>query len=352
MRCLLVTGKFDTYGGRPSKIGQIVAESIVTYNKAFREVRHINGGRIELIPSLVRDSGPNYDIIFWFPDVADRGFGIKYVDFIKNHNQKCVLVTSKNNIDCKYSISKMVQGALKQKANLFVELQKRSDKYIARVLDPLGNQFSGWSDNFSEVTTALVGRAIRISDFTRVPSSAAHKIETPYSGEFIKFVRSTAERIGRFFQPSLTHRFVGNASFKKDDMVFITRRNIDKATLHCSNFVGISNLQPRGYSFHGQFKPSVDSPIHLRLYEIYPEINYIVHGHAYINGFVTTETVVPCGSLEEADLIHSCFPDKRRTSFALNLKGHGFIALANEVDALRDLTFNLVPRPLPEMINE
>lgn len=351
MRCLLVTGRFDNDGGKWSKIGQVIAQSLTAHpvhSMVFREIKCVNGGGPNRIPELVFDECANYDTILWFPEVIEYGSTTKFVDLIKNINPTCVLVTSKNNVEQKYNLEDLVQKALKQRANLFMEIQKDSDLYIARILDPLGNQFCKWSDDFGIVTSVAAHRAAELHDFTRVKSIwAGDKAEVPHEDSFLELVRDLSSRIGTFFQrvSRPNDRFVGNASFRKDGAVFITKRNVSKDDIATRDFVPVTNLTSTTYSYRGVAKPSVDSPVHLELYRSYPEINYIVHGHAYITGEPKTKSIIPCGALEEAEEIKECMGP----SMTLNIKGHGFVAMASSVKDLKGIVFRLIPRPFPEL---
>lgn len=52
--------------------------------------------------------------------------------------------------------------------------------------------------------------------------------------------------------------------------------------------------------YYGDYKPSVDTPSQIMLYQAYPKVNYMLHGHVYIDGFPFTNRCIPCGAIEEA----------------------------------------------------
>jgi acetone carboxylase gamma subunit len=83
---------------------------------------------------------------------------------------------------------------------------------------------------------------------------------------------------------------------------------------------------------------------------MYPKINYILHGHVYLHATSLTEYMIPCGSLEEVEEISKCNNYGSYSSFRINLKGHGFIALADTVERLKEMTLRPVARPLPEFM--
>jgi hypothetical protein len=55
-----------------------------------------------------------------------------------------IFVSSKRNLDEKFTTFDMIHDALKIKSNLMLEFKKNENLYEARVLDPLGNVFLNW----------------------------------------------------------------------------------------------------------------------------------------------------------------------------------------------------------------
>lgn len=53
----------------------------------------------------------------------------------------------------------------------------------------------------------------------------------------------------------------------------------------------------------GDNKPSVDTPIQIRMYDKLPNINYMIHSHCYIKNAPYTKNALPCGAIEEVDEI-------------------------------------------------
>jgi hypothetical protein len=89
----------------------------------------------------------------------------------------------------------------------------------------------------------------------------------------------------------------------------------------------------------GDAKPSVDTPIQVRLYNYYHNVRYMLHAHVYIDGAPETHSIVPCGAIEEFDEVVALFPDRNSTDFSVNLKGHGSLVLASSVDKMEDIPF-------------
>jgi hypothetical protein len=59
-----------------------------------------------------------------------------------------------------------------------------------------------------------------------------------------------------------------------------------------------------------------------------------------------TNSVLPCGAIEEAQEIIDVFPDPNIPSFRINLLGHGSLVAASNVDQMRDMPY--MSRGIPE----
>ncbi len=118
-------------------------------------------------------------------------------------------------------------------------------------------------------------------------------------------------------------------------------------------FVAVSHLHGGAHrvnwiNYYGPDKPSVDAPIHVRLYNALPRINYMIHSHTYVQGAPFTEGCIPCGAMQEVDEVLRVYtamvpvPDQ----FAINLNGHGSLVASCDVAGLDG--YEYYARPLPE----
>ena len=149
---------------------------------------------------------------------------------------------------------------------------------------------------------------------------------------------------------------LGNASFRcckgfpsirhKDGIVFVSRRNIDKRYVEAGSFVATHLSSGGEVEYWGDIKPSVDTPIQLRLYEALPWVKYMLHSHTYIEDAPYTSEPVPCGAVEEVKEILDVV--EKKDVFAVNILGHGSIILAREISDMREIPW--IPRPTPEII--
>ena len=117
----------------------------------------------------------------------------------------------------------------------------------------------------------------------------------------------------------------------------------------CSgDFVPVKPHMDKYIQYTGDFKPSVDAPIQIKLFDYYKNVKYMIHGHAYVLRAFITEHKIPCGFIEEFDDITSIIPDPNTANFCINLRGHGCLILANDIEYLHSQLDNLVARPFPE----
>ncbi|MFW9873050.1 MAG: class II aldolase/adducin family protein [Candidatus Thorarchaeota archaeon] len=366
-RILWVSGSFDDNDGKSSGLSRKMYEYLLN-RLEIKEIRYINGGNFKKLTNI---NFSDYNIIFWFANVSNDK--PKIVENIKSINQKCLLITSKRNVEKKYDLREIVQKALKIKSNLIIEFSPKfkdtdsySNYYLGRVLDPLGNIFLEKTDNFEQVMITVCNRIKELQNFTRVSSISVKDnniIDIPNEKEFFNIV----EKYGKKFHNLIhgigkTNRFLGNASFRcevgfpsfkqENDKfyIYVSKRNVDKRIIDNNSFVRVNLDDLKETMYHGNYKPSVDTPIQKRLYNYYKGIKYIVHGHIYIKGAKKTNLVIPCGSLEEFNEIKKLFPDPNQVNFCINLRGHGFVVLSDNLEYLRNIEKRFIMKNLFEVV--
>lgn len=350
-KVLFVCGRFDDRQGPASGYMAKVAAA------AGPNVETVNGGRFAELALLVRRAASEqFDALWWMPDIDNSH--PKVVESIKDAVPRCILVTSKNNASGKYALVDVVARMLKARANLALTIDSASP-FHASVIDPLGNAFA-----LREPDPAVVGRILRdrtreLAGFTRTSSvRIGPAIAAPTSAEterFAEIVRGYAGPLHEMVHGANPSRFLGNASFRctrggfpafaSDGKVFVSKRNVDKRELSPDTFVAIDAKDEGPIAYHGDHKPSVDAPIQRALFARLPWARFMLHAHAYVQDAPTTSRIVPCGALEEVEeVLSEC---RGRTSLSVvNLKGHGFIAMAEAAESLSGL--RLVARPIPE----
>lgn len=380
---LIVGGTFDQEGGRPSKL-------IYNIHQEFMKEKDFittcaNGGPVSGLHDVVLPSVEAYDIVLWFANVPNDEVKLRDVKAI---NPKVMLVTSKRNDDSKYTFAELISRALAIKANLTVEFSKQEDKFNMMLFDPLGNVFYDGL-NIEDMCSAMISRLKKLLTFTRVPTiqDTENDIpEVPEETEFFNFAHDCADIFHNLIRPAKgTERFLGNMSFRcqngfpsfrgEDGIIYVSRRNVDKSDINAGSFVPTYLDENKDVRYFGDFKPSVDTPVQLRLYKLFPWANYMLHAHCYVDttGISNTEMLrtsspVPCGALEEVNEIYSIIPrlvtDTPGTTqmfnknaprlLAINLKGHGCILIAKDVEIFKELQKHkdncFVQRPTPEVV--
>ncbi len=378
-KVLIVGGTFNQEGGKPSSL----VNSINTYirEESDFQVTSINGGLVEDLHNEVLPSVEDYEVVLWFANVSNDE--VKMRD-VKSINPKCILITSKRNDGGKYTFAELISRALSIKANLTIEFSKREDKFNMMLFDPLGNVFY---DGFEveDMCNMLVSRTRDLIRFTRVPTFKDTENECPVVPEetdFFNFAHSCADIFHNLIRPAKgTERFLGNMSFRcqngfpsfrgDNGIIYVSRRNVDKSDINSSSFVPTYLDEQDNVKYFGDNKPSVDTPVQLRLYNLFPWANYMIHAHCYVDVsmipealFVRTTKPIPCGALEEVDEIFETFlisryywdseyNDQPPRLLAINLLGHGSILIAQDIEILKELQKHkdncFVQRPTPEV---
>jgi vacuolar-type H+-ATPase subunit F/Vma7 len=120
MKTLFVGGTWDDGVGKPSKIVQTMSTVLVDKNTTF-----LNGGCFSVLEEMLEnvEEFEKYGLIIWFADVPNNKQ--KIIRQIKAVHPKCLLVTSKRNLDNQYPLQELIARALQVKSNLFVEITKK-----------------------------------------------------------------------------------------------------------------------------------------------------------------------------------------------------------------------------------
>lgn len=362
-----------------------------------------NGGNFAELPTLL-DKTPNYDFVFWWTNVDNI---LPKCRNVKDIAPFTMLVNSKRDDDDKYDFQELIQRTLTAKANLTVKFKKIADKtFEITIFDPLGSVWYHGTD-ISKAAEICMQRLLFLKSMTRQQTESDtvndkslvmswyfdqfkqsefqsdKQIEIPDEQDFVNVVRQYAIKFQTFMPTTCkTERFIGNASLRPDilrpvlppqvgrcgkgmpsfrgtgDLIFISKRNIDKQFIELNHFVPVY-MDSNKLMYCGNDKPSVDTPVQIRLYQALPNINYMLHSHCYIENAPFTSTAIPCGAIEEFDEIINVIKNNTSTIienvsyFAINLRGHGSIVMWNNMNQFHneiEPTLMYYARKMPEIM--
>ena len=322
----------------------------------------------------------NYSIVIWWANVSNE---LPKIRNVKDINFKTMLVSSKRNDDNNYSFQELLQRSLALKANLTIEFSKNNNIYYMRLFDPLGNL---WYEGTSveECSYEMFKRLNFIKKITRESTISSDdtigalawffnmfkedvyksndNLKVPIKSDFFEVIRDYANKFTEStFDTKDVKRFLGNASFRcpkgfpsfrDGKYIFVSKRNIDKRYIDIDEFVPVYMEDGKIY-YCGENKPSVDTPIQVRLYNLLPNINYMIHSHCYIKNAPFTINALPCGAIEEVDEILKLLDDYYdndlyKDLYLINLIGHGSIMMSSNIDNIKNI--DIKGRKLPEKI--
>ena len=357
MKILFVAGNFDDNGGRPSSVANKF-HALIDARSDVEQIAFANGGYFSEIEDIL-EQAKTHDVVIWWANVPNDKPKIRDV---KSVNPKTMLITSKRNDDNKYSFAELINRALESKANLCVEFSKQGETFDMMVFGPLGNCWFNGND-IQKCCDILINRIAFLKNITRQGCTNVLNENSPMipdDGEFFDVIKNYAEIFHKLINPAPgVTRFLGNSSFrcqrgfpsfKKDGIIYVSRRNVDKRYIDKDSFVPTKFVDGKVF-YYGDNKPSVDTPIQLRLYERLPHINYMIHSHVYIKDAPFTSHMIPCGGLEEVEevmaLIQKKYGNCDGDFYAINLVGHGSIIMSSDVQKLKNIDY--VGRIFPEI---
>ena len=349
MKVLLIGGTWNLTGGKKSGLIEKMYQKL-TKEKDF-DIDYFNGGYYEDLKNLV-NSSKNYKIIFWMANVPNE---LEKVRDIKNVNPLAIVIGSKRNHYNEYSFVDILNKALLQRNNLTIEFSKNNNNSNFKMLlfDPLG---TSWYEGYDldELIKNLISRIRFLLTVNRERTYSNPQLNNVIEDiDFFDYVREVAEIFHKTIQHSEgVTRFLGNASYRKNNQIFVTERDIDKRLLN-KNHIVECYLDKNKTFYYGNKKPSKDTVVQIKLYNILLNINYIVHSHCYVKNAPFTNIPIPCGALEEIDEILEVIKNNYNNDFtkeyyAINLKGHGCIIFGNNLELLKQTKFKT--RYLPEKL--
>ena len=360
MHVIVVGGTWDTKGGKPSSVIRELYKGI-HHSRENTTAELYNGGDYKDILRIITECLIDADAIVWAVNIPNE---LPKVRDIKKLYPKKLLVTTKNTIGRKTTIQDIISHGLALKSNLMIPITSCKGCYFGKIICPLGNMWFGNTHDFRQLGREVAEQLRRLIKVTRKPTIQYDDVATKFpinkeTKEFLSYVMSCAVNFHCLIHPAAqAARFLGNSSFRcekgfpsmrANEQIFLSKRNVDKHFINREAFVHVWLNSNKDVCYDGKNKPSVDTPIQLRLYEKLHDINYMVHGHVYVLNAPYTRTMVPCGGIEEVDEVMRVVADNdlyHNKGFAVNLRGHGCIVFGSHTDNLK--RFAYTARMVPE----
>jgi len=321
MKTLIVGGDFGEFPKSSSVLSKISNE--------FIDSIIINGGQLEEL-SMKIDS----DLIIWMPNISNETKKHYPVKNIGN-----VLIVSKV-MRPGYKDIDAIERIFRMQGNAVIAIYKE-DTFRFKLIDALGNTwYDGYDIKFLCDNIKNLYNFIKNSIRCR---TSKINIEKPVINSDINELIKINRSLATYIQTSCGERFFGNISTRCSKLfptmrsnvgVFVSPRNVDKDMItandmvYCEFFDDVVN-------YIGNNKPSIDTPVQLRVYENCNQVNFLIHGHAFVMNTIETNEYFLCGDLRESNEVIEII-DKSKFG-SINLKKHGFLLYSDTLNNMKNL---------------
>jgi len=321
MKVLIVGGRKGKMSGIITKLHDIMSKEddcdVTTFNS--------------IIPRL--DIKEN-DLILWMPDISNDEEKIYPVK-----GRGAVLICSKVMREDTTRID-AVSRIFNMHGNAVVMINKHvgahGQVFEFELVDALNNTWCKTTN-----LEALVVSILRLQTWTNsskrrslgYEALGSHSWKPEYNETDLAKFMSLNEGLALKVASGCGNRFFGNFSTRCTKLFpshklsitafFFSARNSNKKSLTEEDLVLCDQ-----YKYYGERKPSVDTPVQLEIYKNFPEINYMIHGHAYINKAKTTKNYYPCGDLRE---VRGVLNLMETGETKINLRKHGFLLVGKTI---------------------
>jgi hypothetical protein len=336
MKTLIVGGDINK---RKSKIISMISKSL--------NAVEANG----ILPSSIK----GFDLTIWMPNIGNDKEKV-----YPAKNKGSVLICSKVMREG-YTRIDSVSRIFKTHANAVIEVYKEENRVRFQLVDALGNEWGKTTEDIDILCKNIMSLykwtkgSIRKS-LTQVSEINSIMYIHGFNINMLEDFMVINNRIAQKCAVSCGNRYFGNYSTRctklfpsmrnKGTCYFLfSPRNTDKRYVTSSDMVVVNDLN----QFYGN-KPSVDTPVQLEVYKTFKNINFMIHGHAYIKGEIKplidpsavsnapfTKNYYPCGDLRDVDEICKLVSKGHKV---INLINHGFLILAEELEEFdKPMTF-------------
>lgn len=345
MRILIVGGNIDHE--KSSSIIAKLSHELIKENNKNCSISVFNG-TIPKSSDLIKNS----DLILWFPDISN--------DIEKEYPKKdkgSVLICSKVIRDDRTEVD-AISRIFDMHGNAVIAIYPKDKIMKFKLIDALGNQ---WCQTYSIQLLANAitnfykwsNDQIRIEyGYKQIDNTMIDPYKSYLPERFIKINTRIADEV----ENSLGSRYFGNfstrcmslfPSLRNGNIYLFSKRNTDKKRIGVDDFVFVE--PPYYYSNSVRNKYSVDAPVQIQVYKKFPDINFMIHGHAIIYNKLTfiksseTKEYYPCGDLRESIEINNLFNNKINYGERfINLKNHGFLLASKTLEELENIVDSLI----------
>ncbi len=317
MKTLIVGGNINT--GKESSI-------INELGEFFNDIKIYNG--------IIPDSIQGFDMTIWMPNYPNT-----WDKIYPKKDVRSVLICSKVMREG-YTHVDSCSRIFKTHGNAVIEIYKENDTYLFELRDALNHCWCRKTRYVSVLYEGIMNFYKWSKESKR--ESLCHKpqfqilddeIDMELYYKFIQINKKLADKVAvgcgnRFFGNYSTRCTKLFPSFRQNkDLFLFSPRNTDKQYITVDDRV-VCNYE----DYYGDRKPSVDTPVQLKIYKEFPWINYMIHGHAYIGTSPMTENYYPCGDLREVDGVIRLIKQGWKR---INLKSHGFLLIGETIEDMQ-----------------
>lgn len=328
MKILLVGGNFGT--SLEKRESGVLKNIYAQFESPSSEVDIINGGELTDLP----DSIKGYDLVLWMANIDNTE-----AKHYPTKDPGAVLICSKVMREG-YTRIDSLSRIFKMHGNAVIEIYKDSSMYKFVFLDALGNEwYSGY--DLGGLVKQILSFYIFTKSSVRIQTT---RIESPAEHNLRGLIEAN-KRLQSLVMSRCGDRFFGNLStrctklfpsMRDQEVMYVSPRNVPKESIRPEDMV----VYMSGDRYYGEQKPSVDSPCQIRLYENLPGINYMIHGHATFEKARATKNYRLCGDVREVQEVLEIVQPSNLW-FVINLKNHGFLIGASDIDDLNTIIENI-----------
>ena len=316
MKKTLIVG--GTFGIKPKQ--SAIVQNLANLLKADL----VNGGTYEDLKNI---NLKNRNLIIWMANIDN-----KYEKTLLKKDKGTTLIISKvlrDNVTEIDAISRIFNF----RANAVIAINKSNSTFNFKLIDALGNVWSD-SDDLNSLKNSILNLKKWSSNSIREKTIQIIDANLYELVKLNTIVADNFEKIkGRYFGNCSTRCSKLFPSVRTENSIFVSRRNVDKNRLTVEDMVKV--YKHKTIIYEGNHKPSVDTPVQLALYEKFSQVNYMIHGHTYIENADFTNEYFPCGDMREVNGIGKLIDKK--TSGVINLLNHGFLMFSDNLMNLKTL---------------